>query len=142
VPHARAWLAGFGYEFLEREDGYKGLARTYGLHFRESPRVMDLNLSYRALATKQVDLIAGDATAGAITALDLQMLEDDKAYFPPYDAVPVMRTATLLAHPELRDALNKLAGRLNEATMRSLNEAVDIKRRDPSQVVREFLERR
>jgi osmoprotectant transport system permease protein len=142
VSHAREWRAGFGYEFLEREDGYKGLARTYGLTFREPPRVMDLNLSYRALATSQVDLIAGDATAGAIAALDLQMLEDDKAYFPPYDAVPVMRSATLLAHPELRDALNKLGGRINEATMRSLNEAVDIKRRDPAQVVREFLERR
>lgn len=142
VPHAREWRAGFGYEFLEREDGYKGLARTYGLAFREPPRVMDLNLSYRALATNQVDLIAGDATAGAIAALDLQMLEDDKAYFPPYDAVPVARTATLLAHPELRDAVHKLAGRINEATMRSLNEAVDIKRQDPAQVVREFLERR
>jgi osmoprotectant transport system permease protein len=141
VPHAREWRAGFGYEFLEREDGYKGLARTYGLTFREPPRVMDLNLSYRALATNQVDLIAGDATAGAIAALDLQMLEDDKAYFPPYDAVPVARTATLLAHPELRDAMHKLAGRINEATMRSLNEAVDIKRQDPAQVVREFLER-
>jgi glycine betaine/choline ABC-type transport system substrate-binding protein len=142
VSHARNWRAGFGYEFLEREDGYKGLARTYGLSFREPPHVMDLNLSYRALASGQVDLIAGDATAGAIAALNLQMLEDDKAYFPPYDAVPVVRSAALLAHPELRDALHALAGRINEATMRKLNEAVDIQRRDPAQVVREFLERR
>jgi osmoprotectant transport system permease protein len=141
VPHAREWRAGFGYEFLEREDGYKGLARTYGLTFREPPHVMDLNLSYRALASGQVDLIAGDATAGAIAALDLHMLEDDKAYFPPYDAVPVMRSATLLAHPELRDAFHALAGRINEETMRKMNEAVDIQRRDPAQVVREFLER-
>jgi osmoprotectant transport system permease protein len=142
VPHARNWRAGFGYEFLEREDGYKGLARTYGLSFREPPHVMDLNLSYRALASGQVDLIAGDATAGAIAALDLQMLDDDKTYFPPYDAVPVVRAATLLAHPELRDALHGLAGRIDEATMRKLNQAVDIERRDPAQVVREFLERR
>jgi osmoprotectant transport system permease protein len=142
VPHTRDWRAGFGYEFLEREDGYKGLARTYGLAFREPPHVMDLNLSYRALASGQVDLIAGDATAGAIAALDLQMLEDDKAYFPPYDAVPVIRTATLLAHPELRDALHGLAGRIDETTMRKLNQAVDIERRDAAQVVREFLERR
>ncbi len=141
APHARAWRAGFGFEFLEREDGYTGLARTYGLTFREPPHVMDLSLSYRALAGGQVDLIAGDATAGAIAALDLQMLEDDKSYFPPYDAAPVVRSATLLAHPELRDALHALAGRIDEATMRKLNEAVDIQRQDPAQVVRAFLER-
>jgi osmoprotectant transport system permease protein len=140
VPHAHTWRAGFGYEFLEREDGYKGLARTYGLTFREPPRVMDLNLSYRALASGQVDLIAGDATAGAIAALNLKMLEDNRAYFPPYDAVPVVRTSTLLAHPELGDALRTLAGRINEDAMRKMNEAVDIHRRDPTQVAREFLQ--
>jgi osmoprotectant transport system substrate-binding protein/osmoprotectant transport system permease protein len=134
------WRAGFGYEFLEREDGFRGLAKTYGLTFREPPRVMDLNLSYRALASRQVDLIAGDATAGAIAALDLTMLVDDRQYFPPYDAVPVMRSATLLAHPELRDALQKLAGRLDEATMRRMNEAADIKRQEPAQIARAFLE--
>jgi osmoprotectant transport system permease protein len=141
VPHAREWRAGFGYEFLEREDGFKGLARTYGLAFREPPHVMDLNLSYRALASGQVDLIAGDATAGAIAALDLHMLEDDKAFFPPYDAVPVIRSVTLLANPALGEGLHALAGRINEETMRKMNEAVDIQRRDPAQVVREFLER-
>jgi osmoprotectant transport system permease protein len=133
------WRAGFGYEFLEREDGYKGLAKTYGLTFREPPRVMELNLSYRALASNQVDLIAGDATAGAIAALDLVMLADDRQYFPPYDAVPVIRSATVLAHPEVRAALETLAGRINEDTMRRMNEAVDIKRQDPAAVVREFL---
>jgi osmoprotectant transport system permease protein len=140
ASHTSGWRAGFGYEFLEREDGYKGLARTYGLTFREPPHVMDLNLSYRALAGGQVDLIAGDATAGAIAALDLHMLDDDKSYFPPYDAAPVIRSVTLLAHPELRDALHALAGRINEAAMRKMNEAVDIQRRDPAQVVRAFLE--
>lgn len=133
------WRAGFGYEFLEREDGYRGLAQTYGLTFREPPRVMDLNLSYRALASNQVDLIAGDATAGAIASLDLFMLKDDRQYFPPYDAVPIVRSATLLAHPELRDALQTLAGRINEEAMRRMNEAVEIGRRDPSQVVRDWL---
>ena len=72
---APRWRAGFGYEFLERPDGYQGLARTYGLTFREPPQVMDLTLSYRALAARQVDLIAGDATAGLIASLDLAMLE-------------------------------------------------------------------
>jgi osmoprotectant transport system permease protein len=139
VPHARAWRAAFGYEFLEREDGYRGLAATYGLSFREPPRVMDLSLTYRALATKQVDLIAGDATAGLIEALDLTMLADDRDYFPPYDAVPVVRTPTLLRHPELRQALDRLAGRIDEAVMRRLNRAVDVDKRDAREVVREFL---
>jgi glycine betaine/choline ABC-type transport system substrate-binding protein len=133
------WRAGFGYEFLEREDGYRGLAKTYGLTFREPPRVMELNLSYRALASNQVDLIAGDATAGAIAALDLFMLADDRHYFPPYDAIPVIRSATALAHPQVRTALETLAGRIDEETMRRMNEAVDIKRQDPAAVVREFL---
>jgi osmoprotectant transport system permease protein len=136
------WRAGFGYEFLEREDGYRGLAKTYGLTFAEPPRVMELNLSYRALASNQVDLIAGDATAGAIAALDLVMLTDDRQYFPPYDAIPVIRTATALAHPQVRTALESLAGKIDEATMRRMNEAVDIKRQDPAAVVREFLDRK
>jgi osmoprotectant transport system permease protein len=139
---APEWRAGFGYEFLEREDGYKGLAKTYGLTFREPPRVMELNLSYRALASNQVDLIAGDATAGAIAALDLVVLADDRQYFPPYDAVPVIRSATVLAHPQVRAALETLAGRIDEETMRRMNEAVDIKRQDPAAVVREFLDRK
>jgi osmoprotectant transport system permease protein len=139
---APEWRAGFGYEFLEREDGYKGLAKTYGLTFREPPRVMELNLSYRALASNQVDLIAGDATAGAIAALDLVQLADDRKYFPPYDAIPVIRSATVLAHPQVRAALETLAGRIDENTMRQMNEAVDIKRQDPAAVVREFLDRK
>ena len=81
------WRAGFGYEFLERPDGYPGLAKTYGLRFPQPPQVMDLTLSYRALASGQVDLIAGDATAGLIKGLDLVQLEDNRRYFPPYDAV-------------------------------------------------------
>jgi osmoprotectant transport system permease protein len=142
VEPARGWHAGFGYEFLERPDGYPGLARAYGLTFQEPPRVMDLNLSYRALASKQVDLIAGDATAGAIAALDLAMLQDDRAYFPPYDAVPVARTTMLLAHPEVRDALGLLAGSIDEPAMRKMNEAVDIAHQDASAVVKAFLDRR
>ena len=80
---APSWRAGFGYEFLERPDGFPGLAKTYGLRFAETPRVMDLTLSYRALASGQVDLIAGDATAGLIKGLDLFQLEDNRRYFPP-----------------------------------------------------------
>jgi osmoprotectant transport system permease protein len=140
AAHARGWRAGFGYEFIERADGFKGLASTYGLQFAEPPRVMDLTLSYRALASGQVDVIAGDATAGLIDALDLAMLEDDRQYFPPYDAVPVVHSATLLRYPQIGQALNRLAGRVDAAAMRRMNYAVDGERRDPAAVVREFLD--
>ena len=102
---------------------------------------MDLTLSYRALASKQVDVIAGDATAGLIKGLDLFRLEDSRRYFPPYEAVPVARAATLLAHPEVRVAIEQLGGKISDEAMREMNYAVDAERRDPSVVVREFLDR-
>jgi len=138
--HAPKLRAAFGYEFLEREDGYRGLAAVYGLRFRDPPRVMDLTLIYRALADKRIDLTAGDATAGLIEALDLVPLTDDRRYFPPYDAVPLVRAATLLRHPGVGDALSRLAGRIDAAAMRRMNHAVDGRRRDPADVAREFLD--
>ena len=137
---APAWRAAFGYEFIEREDGYKGLASTYGLRFLEMPRVMDLTLIYRALAEHQVDVIAGDATAGLIEAMHLTALEDDRHYFPPYDAVPVVRAATMLRVPEIGRALARLDGRVTAPIMRRMNYAVDADKRDPAVVVREFLD--
>jgi len=136
---APQWRAGFGYEFLERADGYPGLARAYGLHFAVPPRVMDLALTYRALAARQVDVIAGDSTNGLIERLDLVMLDDDRRYFPPYDAVPVVRAQTLLKHPEVGRALRRLAGRITERDMRRMNYAVDGEKRDVAHVVRDFL---
>jgi osmoprotectant transport system substrate-binding protein/osmoprotectant transport system permease protein len=134
------WTAGFGYEFLERPDGYAGLARTYGLTFRAAPSVMDLTLSYRALASGQVDLIAGDATAGLIKGLDLFRLEDNRHYFPPYDAAPVARAETLLRYPEVRRALEKLGGRVSADAMQAMNYATDAKHEDPADVARRFLD--
>jgi len=134
-----SWRAGFGYEFLQREDGYPGLARTYGLRFARPPSAMDLSLIYRALADGQVDFIAGDATSWLIDAYGLVMLEDDRHYFPPYDAAIVARSAALLAHPELRDALATLSGRITLADMRRMNRAVDAEHRDPAGVAQEFL---
>jgi osmoprotectant transport system permease protein len=136
---APRWQAGFGYEFVERPDGFAGLASTYGLRFAGPPRVMDLSLSYRALASKQVDLIAGDATAGLIRGLDLVQLEDNRHYFPPYDAAPVARADTLLRYPRVRAAIERLAGRLTAADMRALNHAADVEHRDIPLLVREFL---
>lgn len=133
------WRAGFGYEFMERPDGYKGWASTYGIRFAEPPRIMDLGLLDRALKNKQVDLIAGNMTDGLIPVLDLFVLEDDRHYFPPYEAVPVIRQATLDKHPEIAQALNELAGKISNDEMRKLNYAVDGEHRDAKQVVREFL---
>ena len=141
VRLAPRWRAAFGYEFLERPDGYPGLAKTYGLAFRGPPQVMDLSLSYRALASGQVDLIAGDATAGLINSLDLFQLEDNRRYFPPYDAVPVARASTLLRYPQVRQALERLAGRITAADMREMNHASDAQRENPADVARRFLDR-
>ena len=137
---APEWRAGFGYEFLERPDGYPGLAKTYGLTFRSPPQVMDLTLSYRALASGQVDLIAGDATAGLIKGLDLVQLEDNRRYFPPYDAVPVARASTLLRYPQVRQALEGLAGRISAADMREMNYAADVQHENPADIARRFLD--
>jgi len=139
---APKWRAGFGYEFLERPDGFPGLAKTYGLRFAEPPRVMDLTLTYRALASGQVDLIAGDATAGLISALDLFPLEDNRRYFPPYDAVPVARAATIMRHPEVRRALTSLAGAISAEAMRAMNNAADAGKEDPAKIARDFLDKR
>ena len=139
APFAPRWRAGFGYEFMERPDGYKGLSASYGLHFAEPPRVMDLGLLTRALVQRQVDLIAGNNTDGLIPALDLFVLEDDHHYFPPYEAVAVMREEMLKTHPAVRAALDELAGKVSDDDMRQLNYAVDGQHRDAAAVVREFL---
>jgi osmoprotectant transport system substrate-binding protein len=136
------WRAGFGYEFMERPDGYQGLAATYGLRFAAPPRIMDLGLLTRALKDKQVNLIAGNATDGLIPALDLFVLEDDRHYFPPYEAIPVIRQQTLVRHPEVKQALDDLAGKISDDDMRQLNYAVDGQHRDVKQVVKEFLKKK
>ncbi|OLD14944.1 MAG: glycine/betaine ABC transporter substrate-binding protein [Acidobacteria bacterium 13_1_40CM_3_65_5] len=133
------WRAGFGYEFVGRPDGYPGLAKTYDLRFPSPPRVMDLTLTYRALAARQVDVIAGDATAGLIKGLDLVQLEDNRHYFPPYDAAPVARAETLLRYPAMRVALERLSGRISADLMRTMNYAADVEHRDIAQIVRDFL---
>jgi osmoprotectant transport system substrate-binding protein len=132
------WRAGFGYEFTERADGFPGLAKTYNLKFAEPPQSMDLGLTYRALASKQVDLIAGDSTNGLISNLDLVVLKDDKNYFPPYEAAPVVRSETLAKYPELRRSLQELDGKISEQDMQRLNYLVDAEKKDVKQVVQEF----
>jgi osmoprotectant transport system substrate-binding protein len=139
APAAPQLRLGVGYEFLERQDGYMGLVSTYGLKFAEAPRVMDLGLLYRALQNRSVDIVAGNNTDGLIAALGLVVLEDDKHYFPPYDAVPVVRPQLLQDCPQARAAFEKLAGRITADDMRKMNYAVDGEKRDTANVAREFL---
>lgn len=138
APYFPRWRAGFGYEFMERPDGFKGLAKTYGLRLGESPRSMELGLLYRALKDKQVDVVAGNSTDGVIAALDLVALEDDRHYFPPYEAVPIVRREALEQHPALSEALAELAGKISDEEMRRLNYAVDGEHRDVNLLVQEF----
>jgi osmoprotectant transport system substrate-binding protein len=136
------WKLGVGYEFEQRPDGLPGLSAAYGLKFDGPPRVMDLGLLYRALMNHQVDMIAGSSTDGPIQALHLTVLEDDRRYFPPYQAVPLVRDQALARWPEIGPALHALAGRITEDDMRAMNEAVDGEHRDPAEVVREFRARK
>jgi osmoprotectant transport system substrate-binding protein len=138
APLAPKWRAGVGYEFLERPDGFAGLTKNYGLHFGGSPKVMDLGLIYRALVDHQVDIVAGNSTDGLIDALGLVALADDRHYFPPYDAVPIVRQSTLARFPQLRAALADLAGKLSAADIRRLNYSVDAQHQDAAAVVRQF----
>ena len=135
---APQWRLGVGYEFEERPDGLHGLEAAYGLHFNQQPRVMDLGLLYRALSERQVDMVAGNSTDGPIEALGFTVLADDKHYFPPYQAVPLVRDESLQRWPQMRAALDRLAGAVTAQEMQAMNNAVDGRHRDVGDVVREF----
>lgn len=130
---------GFGYEFTERPDGWSGLQKAYALTVVAAPRTMDLGLTYKALASGEVDLIAGNSTDGLIEPLQLVILEDDRHYFPPYDAVVVARSDMDQRCKAATTALESLRGTIDDATMRRLNYEVDGKKRDVGEVVRELL---
>ena len=136
---APQWRAGFGYEFMERPDGYPGLAAAYGLRFAAPPRVMDLGLLAPALKGHQIDIAAGNATDGLIPALDLFVLEDDRHYFPPYEAVAVIRQQALRQHPDVAQAIAELGGKISDQEMQQLNYALDGQHRDVKDVAHEFL---
>src|SRR5205807_483486 len=138
---APRWKAAFGYEFLERADGFAGLARVYGLRFAAPPTAMALGLTYRALADGKADLIAGNSTDGLIQALDLVALEDDRHYFPPYEAAPVARADLLGRHPQIARALDELGGKISDDAMRRLNALADVEHQDVAAIAREWLAR-
>ncbi|MGD0095719.1 MAG: glycine betaine ABC transporter substrate-binding protein [Terracidiphilus sp.] len=136
--YTRKWRLGVGYEFEQRPDGLPGLSNAYGLSFASAPRTMDLGLLYRALINHQVDMIAANSTDGQIQALGLTVLQDDRHYFPPYQAVPLVRDDALKRWPGMQKALTALAGRVTAEDVQKMNEAVDEQHRDPAEVVREF----
>jgi glycine betaine/choline ABC-type transport system substrate-binding protein len=132
---------GVGYEFLERPDGFSGLAAKYGLRFAEAPRVMDLGLLYRALKEKEIDVAVGSNTDAQIEGMKLVVLEDDKKYFPPYDAVPVIRPKMIESDPRVRSALDALVGAVTVEDIRRMNYEVEVEHVDPKDVVSKFLNR-
>ncbi len=136
------WVMGVGYEFLQRPDGFAGLVKAYGLKIQGQVKTMDLGLLYRALEQRQVDMIAASATDGMLSVLDVALLQDDRHYFPPYEAAPVVRLDSLAVHPGMREALNELAGKLTDKAMQKLNYQVDGKHRPLADVAREFLDGR
>jgi len=137
--YGNGWAMGAGYEFLQRPDGLAGLVKAYGLKIKGDVKTMDLGLLYRALEQGQVGMIAASGTDGMLSVLDVTVLQDDKHYFPPYEAAPVVRGPILEAHPGMREALNELAGKLTDETMQRLNYQVDGKHRPLAEVAREFL---
>jgi osmoprotectant transport system substrate-binding protein len=136
APH---WRAGFGYEFMERPDGYNEFVKTYGLKFAGTPRIMDLNLLYRALSAHQVDIVAGNTTDGQLLNNDFTVLADDKHYFPPYQAVTIVRTAIAQGHPNVAAAIAELAGKISDRDMQQMNYEATAQHRDVSVIVRQFL---
>jgi osmoprotectant transport system permease protein len=138
APHTRSWRAGFGQDFMSRQDGYPGFSKAYGLNFAEV-REMDLSLTYIALSSRQVDLIAGNSTEGRIATLDLFQLADDRHYFPPYEAIYLVRQDAVARVPALREVLTELANSISTDEMRRLNYEVDGNRRDPKEVIRQWI---
>ena len=142
VTTAPSMRLAVGYEFEERPDGLRGLQEAYGLKFAGAPRVMDLGLLYRALAASQVDLVAGNSTDGPIQAFGFFALQDDLHYFPPYQAVPLVRLESLRSHPVLGRAIDRLAGQISASDIRAMNDAVDREHKDVAEVVRAFREKK
>jgi len=142
APLAPRWHAGFGQDFKTRADGYPGFAKAYALHFAEPVREMDLSLTYIALASGKVDLIAGNSTEGRIAALDLVQLADDRHYFPPYEAVYILREDSPARVPVLNEVLARLANAITTEEIRQLNYEVDANKRGQAEVVREWLKKK
>ncbi len=132
-------LAGFPAEFMAREDGYPGLRVHYGLDFEREPKTMEAGLMYGAVANGEVDVISAYATDGRIEKFQLRVLEDDRAFFPPYQATPLARSETLGRHPGVAEALAVLGGKITDAEMRKMNAEIDLGGRSVEDVAAQFV---
>jgi osmoprotectant transport system substrate-binding protein len=139
AAHKETIETGFTAEFMQRPDGYPGLTKHYDFEFDNRPRQMDPGLMYKAAAEKAVDLISAFATDGRIPAYGLTILEDDKQFFPPYYAAPLLKRETLQRYPEIKDMLNTLSGVISDDAMQKMNYEVDEKEKNPADVARSFL---
>ncbi len=125
--------------WLEREnDGYRAFTKHYGFSFAKT-FPMEISLVYEAVANKEADVVLAYTTDPGIKHFNLQTLEDDKQFFPPYDASPVIRKDTLERHPELEEVIGLLSGKIDAETMTGLNYEVDVNKRSPAEVAKEFL---
>lgn len=129
---------GCEFEFKDRPDGFPGLQTAYKMNFKDV-KGMDHGIMYRSLSEGEIDVVDAFATDGQIKVFDLKILEDDLEFFPPYDCLPVVRQDTLDKYPEIEEALNKLAGKIDERTMQELNAKVDEEGMKEDAVARDFL---
>lgn len=140
VKVSKDLVFGAEHEFFDRQDGYDGLVAMYGFTFKGEPKKMNASLKYQAIGNGDIDVTDAFATDGPIKQYNLKVLEDDKGFFPPYYAAPIIRKDTLQDHPELEEVLNQLAGLVDDPTMTELNYQVDVEGKDVEVVVREFLQ--
>jgi len=138
VAHHGELRAGVSHEFLNRDDGYPGLSKAYGLELGEV-RGMEHGLAYAAILSGQIDIVDTWTTDGKLLRYKIRILDDDEGFFPPYDCAPIIRTATLLEHPELSEVLNRLAFHIDDDKMRKLNYRVEEEGGSFEQVARDFL---
>ena len=124
--------------FENREDGLPGLTKAYNMNFKDV-KSMDGSLRYQALTSGQAQVIDAFSTDGLLEKFKLRVLKDDKNYFPPYYAVPIVNQDILEKYPEIEEVVNKLAGKIDEKTMTKLNYKVDELGESPETVAHDFL---
>lgn len=139
IPYAPDLVFGAEHEFFDRQDGFDGLVDLYGFQFKGEPMKLNASLKYQAIGRGDMDVTDAFATDGPIKQYNLKILEDDLGFFPPYHAAPIVRKEVLDKHPELKNVLNMLGGRLDDETMTELNYLVDVEGKAVEQVASEFL---
>lgn len=130
---------GAEHEFFDRQDGFDGLVKTYGMKFKGEPKKMNVSLKYQAMGSGDIDVTDAFATDGQIKQYNLKVLKDDKNFFPPYYAAPIIRKEVLEKYPELEQILNSLEGLIDDETMMEMNYKIDVDNQDIKKVAEDFL---